>query len=63
MATAAFLTTISPGPGDGSGASPTSRGVSALLSHAAWFVGAGILGCFQMELMGRNNVLEILEQK
>jgi hypothetical protein len=40
---AAFFTTSSPGPAVGNGASPTSSGVLALMSQAAWFVGAAIV--------------------
>lgn len=44
MAMAAFLTIISPGPAVGIGAGPTSSGVLACLSQAAWFFGVDMLG-------------------
>jgi hypothetical protein len=43
MAMAAFLTMISPGPAVGIGAGPTSRGVLACLSQAAWLFGVDML--------------------
>ena len=46
MAMAAFRTTSSLGPAVGMGASPTSRGVLALRSHAALF--DAIPGCFSV---------------
>ena len=42
MATAAFFTTISSGPGVGIGASMTCEGLPALMSHAARLVEAVI---------------------